>query len=113
VATAEFSKFADILSAALSQHHLVGFEIAQLEFHHLHWLGYGLFLPVGPENSLNQVLEGLSWKERRRESESVTLKITMIKKKPLLIKSLCMVCMTIEISYGSGMHDKKIRREKI
>jgi len=33
----EFSKFADILSAALSQHHLLGFEIAQLEFHHLHW----------------------------------------------------------------------------
>ena len=36
VATAEFSKFADILSAALSQHHLLGLEIAQLEFHHLH-----------------------------------------------------------------------------
>ena len=34
--TAEFSKFAGILSAALSQHHLSGFEIAQLEFHHLH-----------------------------------------------------------------------------
>ena len=29
VATAEFSKFAGILSAALSQHHLSGFEIAQ------------------------------------------------------------------------------------
>ena len=36
VATAEFSKFAGILSAALSQHHLSGFEIAQLDFHHLH-----------------------------------------------------------------------------
>jgi len=36
VATAEFSKFAGILSAAFSQHHLPGFEIAQLEFHHLH-----------------------------------------------------------------------------
>ena len=36
VATAEFSKFAVILSAALSQHHLLGFEIAQLQFHHLH-----------------------------------------------------------------------------
>ena len=33
VATEEFSKFAGILSAALSQHHLSGFEIAQLEFH--------------------------------------------------------------------------------
>ena len=31
VATAEFSKFADILSVALLQHHLLRFEIAQLE----------------------------------------------------------------------------------
>ena len=36
LATAEFSKFAGILNAELSQHHLVGFEIAQVEFHHLH-----------------------------------------------------------------------------
>ena len=36
VATAEFSKFAGILSAALSHHHLLGFEIAPLECHHLH-----------------------------------------------------------------------------
>ena len=36
VATAEFSKFAGISSAALSQHHLSGFRIAQLEFHHIH-----------------------------------------------------------------------------
>ena len=36
VATAEFSKFAAILNAALSQYHLLGFEIAQLEFHYLH-----------------------------------------------------------------------------
>ena len=34
--TAEFSKFPGILSAALLQHHLSGFELAQLEFHHLH-----------------------------------------------------------------------------
>ena len=33
-ATAEFSKFAGILSAALSQHYLLGFEITQLVFHH-------------------------------------------------------------------------------
>ena len=31
MATAEFSKFAGILSAALSQHHLLEFEIAHLE----------------------------------------------------------------------------------
>ena len=36
VATAEFSKLAGIFIAALSQHHLLGFEIAQLEFHYLH-----------------------------------------------------------------------------
>jgi len=35
-ATAEFSKCAGMLSEALSQYHLLGFEIAQLEFHHLH-----------------------------------------------------------------------------
>ena len=34
VATAEFSKFAGILSEALSHHHLLGFKIAQLEFYH-------------------------------------------------------------------------------
>ena len=38
VATAEFSKFAGIFSAALLQHHLLEFEIAQLELHHLHYL---------------------------------------------------------------------------
>ena len=36
VAKAEFSKFSGILGAALSQHHLLGFEIAQLGFCHLH-----------------------------------------------------------------------------
>ena len=36
VATAAFSKFAGIWSAALSQHHLLGPEIAQLEFRDLH-----------------------------------------------------------------------------
>ena len=36
VDTLEFSKFAGILSAALSQRPLSGFEITQLEFYHLH-----------------------------------------------------------------------------
>jgi len=36
MATAEFSKFVDILSEALSQHNLLGLEIAWLEFYHLH-----------------------------------------------------------------------------
>ena len=31
----EFSNFAGILRVASSQHHFLGFEIAQLEFHHL------------------------------------------------------------------------------
>ena len=34
MATAEFSKFSGILSEALYQHHLLGFKIVQLEFHH-------------------------------------------------------------------------------
>ena len=38
VPTGEFSKLGGILSAALSQHHLLGFEITQLIFHHLHLL---------------------------------------------------------------------------
>ena len=36
VATAEFSKFSDVMSEAIEQYHLLGFEITQLEFHHLH-----------------------------------------------------------------------------
>ena len=36
MAITEFSRFAGILSTALWQHHLLGFEIAQLEFHYLH-----------------------------------------------------------------------------
>ena len=35
-ATSEFSKFSGILSAGLSQHHLLGLEVVRLEFHHLH-----------------------------------------------------------------------------
>ena len=41
VATAEFSKFVHILSAALSQHQLLGLEIVQLGFHHLHYFAHG------------------------------------------------------------------------
>ena len=36
VVIAEFSKFAGLLTIALLQHQLLEFEIAQLEFHHLH-----------------------------------------------------------------------------
>ena len=36
VATAEFPKCAVVFSAAFPQHHLLGFEITQLELHHLH-----------------------------------------------------------------------------
>ena len=35
VATAEFSKFTGILNAALSQNHLLGFEVVQLGVHPL------------------------------------------------------------------------------
>ena len=47
MATAEFSKLAGILNAALSQHHLLEFEIAQLEFHHLKHLA--LFVVMLPK----------------------------------------------------------------
>ena len=42
MASAECSTFAALLSAALSQHHLLGFEIAQLEFHHLEVVKQGM-----------------------------------------------------------------------
>ena len=48
VATAELSKFADILSTALSQHPLLGLEIAQLEFHKLVKAPLALFLVMLP-----------------------------------------------------------------
>ena len=45
MATAEFSKFADILSAAFLQHHLLRFEIAQLEFYYLQLALFIVMLP--------------------------------------------------------------------
>ena len=59
VASAEFSKFAGILSAALSQHHLLGFEIAQLEFHCL----LALFVVMLPKAHLtsHSRLSGSRW----------------------------------------------------
>ena len=50
VTTAEFSKFADILSVALSQHHFLGFEIAQLEFSSP---PLALFIVIFPKAHLN------------------------------------------------------------
>ena len=44
VATAEFSNSAGLLSAALSQHHLLGFEVIQLDFHHLHPVAVSLIM---------------------------------------------------------------------
>ena len=73
MATAEFSKFAGILSAALSQHHLSGFEIAQLGLSFsfpgknarvgCHILLQGIFLTQGLNLSLlycRQILYHLS-----------------------------------------------------
>ena len=42
MATSEFSEFTGILSAALPQHHLSGFEIAQLKF--LQWRNPSILL---------------------------------------------------------------------
>ena len=49
MATAEFSKFAGILSEALSQHHLLGSEIVPLEFH---CLPLALFVVTVPKAHL-------------------------------------------------------------
>jgi len=35
---ADFSIFTGILTAEFLQHDFLGFELAQLKFHHLHWL---------------------------------------------------------------------------
>ena len=45
MATAEFSQFAGILSAALSQHHLSGFEIAQRIYNYIFVLAVIIILP--------------------------------------------------------------------
>ena len=55
--TAEFSKFADTLSAALSQHHLLGLEIAQLECHHLSNLTYDSHASTTPLSPWGEALE--------------------------------------------------------
>ena len=59
MATAEFSKFAVILSAALSQHHLSGFEIAQLEFHHIYFcfIDYAKAFDCVDHNKLWKILK--------------------------------------------------------
>ena len=60
MATAEFFKLAGILSAALSQRHLSGFEIAQLEFHHLHELCSS---PDGQyQNQIDYILCSQRWR---------------------------------------------------
>ena len=60
VATAEFSKFAGILSAALSQHHLLEFEIAQLEFHHPPLALFIVMLPKAHLTSYSR-MSGSRW----------------------------------------------------
>ena len=56
MATAQFSKFAGILSAAHSQHHFSGFEIAQLEFHHLYYKPLDrLIKKITEKNQINKI----------------------------------------------------------
>ena len=73
LATAEFSKFAGILSAALSQHHLLGFEIAQLKFHHLRYVDDNTLMAESEEE-----LKSLLMKVKE-ESEKIGLKLTFRK----------------------------------
>ena len=51
----KFSKFAGILSVALSQHHLLGFEIVQLEFHCISDV-FHLFTNITQGNTLKLVI---------------------------------------------------------
>ena len=51
-ATADFSKFASILSAALSQHHLLGFEIVQMEMSSSCFVPIDLFVVMLPKTHL-------------------------------------------------------------
>ena len=60
LATAEYSKFADILSAALSQHHLLGFERAQMEFHHPPLALFVAMLPMAHLTSHSR-MSGSRW----------------------------------------------------
>ena len=71
LATAEFSKFAGILSEALSQHHLLGFEIAQLKFHHLRYAD-DTTLKAESEEELKSLLMKV-----KEESEKVGLKLNI------------------------------------
>ena len=61
MAIAEFSKFADILSVALSQHHLSGFEIAQLEEAQA-----GIKIPRRNINNLRNADDTTLWQEAKR-----------------------------------------------
>ena len=77
VATAKFSKFAGILSTALSQHCLLGFEIAQMEFHHLHLLcsrrvlsRVGLRSQGRKVNSEDPTPQGVSLKIKRKKDNA-------------------------------------------
>ena len=56
-------KFADILSAALWQHHLSGFWIAHWGFHHLHYQKQDLELTVAQIMSSLLQNSGLNWRK--------------------------------------------------
>ena len=82
MATAEFSKFAGILSVALSQHHLSGFEIAQAgimiagrNINNLRYADYITFMAEREEE-----LKSLLMKVKE-ESEKAGLKFNMQKLK--------------------------------
>ena len=75
LATTEFSKFAGILSAALSQHPLLGFEIAQLKSHHLKYADATILMAESEEG-----LKSLLMKVKE-ESEKVGLQLNIQKTK--------------------------------
>ena len=73
MATAEFSKFAGILSAALSQHHFLGFEIAQLEFHTEELYKKDLHNPDNHDDVITNLETDILQSEVKWALESITM----------------------------------------
>ena len=76
LATTEFSKFAGILSATLSQHPLLGFEIAQLKSHHLKYADDTTLMAESVSEGLKSLLMKV-----KEEGEIAGLKLNIQKTK--------------------------------
>ena len=86
MATAEFSKFADILSAALSQHHLLEFEIAQLYIYIFIYLEFKI-VQINIKRSPNSTrIKFFKW---QNISADISVKIYKWYKFQMVHKTMC------------------------